>query len=109
MKITVEKALIEQALYVIDAWERDCDYSLYWRDRDNAMNALRAALAEPVGKAVTKINLKGGRYLKFEPCFFFGPMCWRLYSEYGRSLRVLDDYERTLIEAALKASQPTES
>ena len=37
----------EQALYVIDAWERDCDYSLYWRDRDDAMTALRAALAEP--------------------------------------------------------------
>ena len=46
-KVTIDRALIEQALYVIDAWERDCDHSLYWRDRDDALVALRAALAEP--------------------------------------------------------------
>ena len=45
-KVTIDRALIEQALYVIDAWERDCDHSLYWRDRDDALVALRAALAE---------------------------------------------------------------
>ena len=37
-------ALLRQALYVIEAWERGCDKSDYWRDRDDAITALRTRL-----------------------------------------------------------------
>ena len=57
-KVTIDRALIEQALYVIDAWERDCDHSLYWRDRDDALVALRAALAEPAVEPACKQPLQ---------------------------------------------------
>lgn len=47
-KATVDRALLEQALYVIDAWGRDRDHGLYWRDLDDAVKALRAALTTEV-------------------------------------------------------------
>lgn len=39
-----DEALLRQALYVIEAWERGCDKSDYWRDRDDAIAALRERL-----------------------------------------------------------------
>lgn len=37
----------QQALYMLEAWARDADYEDYWRDVNNSINDLRAALAEP--------------------------------------------------------------
>jgi delta-aminolevulinic acid dehydratase/porphobilinogen synthase len=39
-----DEALLRQALYVIEAWERGCDENDYWRDRDDAIAALRERL-----------------------------------------------------------------
>lgn len=36
---------MEQALYVIEAWDRDCERSDYWRDIEDTIIALRQALA----------------------------------------------------------------
>ena len=38
--------LLRQVLYVIEAWERDCDHGDYWRDRDDAIAAIRKHLGE---------------------------------------------------------------
>lgn len=38
--------LLRQALYVIEAWERDCDHGDYWRDRDDAITAIRKHLGD---------------------------------------------------------------
>lgn len=54
MKRLVDEELLRKALYVIDAWERDCDYSLYWRDRDDAITALRTALEQPAVEPVVE-------------------------------------------------------
>lgn len=50
--MTNTRAVMQQALYVIEAWARGCDESEYWRDREDAIESLRAALsqlpAEPI-------------------------------------------------------------
>lgn len=39
-----DNELIQQMLYVIEAWERGCEYEDYWRDRDDSINAARKRL-----------------------------------------------------------------
>jgi delta-aminolevulinic acid dehydratase/porphobilinogen synthase len=39
-----DDALLKQALYVIEAWERGCDKESYERDIDEAIDAIRARL-----------------------------------------------------------------
>ena len=41
-----DTALLRDALYVIQAWENDGDREDYWRERDDAISALRARLGE---------------------------------------------------------------
>lgn len=45
-----DRELMQQALYVIEAWERGCDYEDYWRDRDDAITALHERLSESVAQ-----------------------------------------------------------
>ena len=37
-------ALLDKALYVIESWERGCEHDDYWRDRDDAITAIRKYL-----------------------------------------------------------------
>ena len=103
-KVTIDRALIEQALEAIELnWKTD--------EGDAVKPLLRAALAEPAPapKPVTRINLESGRYLKFEPYHFLGPMCWRLYTEDDKQIRALDEYERCFVDAALKVAPVREA
>lgn len=45
LESTHYRAVMEQALYVIEAWERDCDHADYCRST-RAITALREALGE---------------------------------------------------------------
>lgn len=36
--------IIQQMLYVIEAWERGCEYDDYWRDRADCITAARKRL-----------------------------------------------------------------
>lgn len=35
-----DREIMQQALYVIEAWERGCNYDDYWRDRVDCIEAL---------------------------------------------------------------------
>ena len=39
-----DTVLIQQALYVIEAWERGCEAEDYWRDRHDTITSLRERL-----------------------------------------------------------------
>ena len=43
--IRVLRKSAADALYVLEAWERDCDQTLYWRDHHEAVKDVKAALA----------------------------------------------------------------
>ena len=42
-----DRELLEQSLYVIEAWDRGCEPSDYWRERGDIIEALRGRLAQP--------------------------------------------------------------
>jgi hypothetical protein len=71
-----------------------------------ANKALREALAEPAVEPATRIALNDGKYLSLEPCYFLGPVNWILYTENGKKIRLLGEYESEFVNAALKASSP---
>ena len=69
------------------------------------------ALAEPARTSqdvctepVTTIPLKDGKYLKLEPFYFLGPVCWVLYTADHKQIRALDEYESGFVNAALNAA-----
>lgn len=39
-----QESVMRQALYVISAWDRGCEHDDYWRDCEEAIKALEAAL-----------------------------------------------------------------
>jgi hypothetical protein len=66
---------MRQALYVIEAWDRDCERSDYWRDIEDTIIALRQALEQPADEPVAYMsrNSHGGYSFCLSPQFFDNP------------------------------------
>lgn len=105
--VTVSRELLRQVLDAFETYARQ--YPHMWKgyllDAEQSLrNALSGTEEQLAAEPVTKIALNNGKYLKLEPFYFLGPMCWMLYTENDKQIRALDEFESGFVNAALKAA-----